>query len=70
MKNIFTEHPKEVKESYLEHMKHASSYAGCFFKLSLMSLIHAIFPWIYNGNISCEVKCLHDHLFNRVDCDD
>jgi len=69
MRNIFTEHPKEVDETYFIHMKHASCYSLCLLKLSLMSLVHSIFPWIYNGNISMEIKCLHDHLFKRLDDD-
>lgn len=66
MKNIFMEHPREVNETYLEHMGHASWYSWCFFKLFFQSLIHAIFPWIYNGAISGKVKEVNDHLTGRL----
>ena len=47
MRNIFTEHPKEVGETYFQHFRVAA------FKISLrllassvFQIVHAIFPFI------------------------
>lgn len=63
----FTEHPREVRETYFEHMRHAGSYAVSFFILSLKCVVHMIFPWIFNGCISAKVCNVADHIRGRID---
>lgn len=66
MKNPFTKHPNEVNETYFEHMKHALWYSGTFAILAVKSLIHAIFPWLFNGPISAKCCELADHMRGRL----
>lgn len=63
----FVEHPHAVGETYLQHMKHAQSYTWKFFELWLCTLIHSVFPWMFNGYISGELKKMHNHVFGRID---
>ena len=59
MKNIFTEHPKSVGESYLQHTFNASRYAFTFLLLFFIALIHAILPFLFvrtASDIVCEMS--------------
>lgn len=57
MKNIFTEHPRAINESYWQH----AMYAGCMglilFYLAIISWIHAICPFLFPFTVS---RHLHD----------
>ena len=46
MRNIFTKHPKEVNETYFQHMCCAFKFHCTLLKLSMCALIHAIFPFL------------------------
>jgi len=47
MKNIFTEHPNSIGETYLQHMKFASIFGFHMLVGGLACIIHAIFPFLF-----------------------
>lgn len=47
MKNIFTEHPHSIGETYLVHFKHALCMGSLMVLGGFGCLIHAIFPFIF-----------------------
>jgi len=47
MANIFTKHPKETGDSYLQHLLMALKYSFTLFLLFLTAFIHSIFPFIF-----------------------
>jgi hypothetical protein len=47
MKNIFTEHPQSVGETYFQHLKFASVFGGKMVIGGLACIIHAIFPFFF-----------------------
>ena len=67
MANPFTDHPREVGESYFEHMAIAMSFgarmavgaAGCF--------VHAVFPFLCVRTGSGTINQLHKKLHGRVE---
>ena len=63
--NIFTKHPKEVGETYLEHMFNAFRYSLTFLFLSMVALIHSIFPFLFTNTASCVVQEMADHMKER-----
>ena len=65
MKNIFTKHPKEVNESYLEHMWCAMKFHCTLLRLSLCALIHGIFPFWFKTTASDGIKELNDCMQDR-----
>ena len=65
MANIFTKHPKEVGESYLEHLWAAWKYSFILFLLFLTSLIHSIFPFIFKNTTSTKIIKMAEDLKNR-----
>ena len=59
MKNIFTEHPRSVGESYLVHMFSALRYALTFLVLFFIAFINAILPFLFvrtASDIVCEMS--------------
>ena len=69
MRNVFTEHPNEVGETYIQHGTQAIRYSFTFFLLFFVSLIHAIFPFWFEKTASCVIQEMSDHIKEREgDC--
>ena len=68
MTNIFTKHPKEVGETYLEHMFNAVRFAFTFLLLFVVALIHSIFPFLLTKTASCVVQEMAKHMEEREKC--
>ena len=68
MTNVFTKHPKEVGETYLEHMFNALRYSLTFLFLSVVAFIHAILPFLFTRTASCVVQEMADHIKKREKC--
>jgi len=65
MANIFTKHPKEVGESYLQHLLVAWKYSFTLFLLFLMAFIHSIFPFIFKNTTSSKIIKMAEDLKTR-----
>jgi len=52
MIKLFTEHPRSVGESYLEHGFKAISYSIQMLLATVCCLIHAIFPFVFQTTAS------------------
>jgi len=68
MINIFTKHPKEVGETYFEHMYNALRYSVTFLLLFFVALIHSIFPFLFTRTASCVVQEMSKHMEKREKC--
>ena len=68
MINIFTKHPKEVGETYLQHMWAAVRYSFTFLLLFFVSLIHSIFPFLFTKTASCVIQGMARHIEKREKC--
>ena len=67
MKNIFTEHPKTVGESYMYHMFFAIKIGLKLILWGFVAIIHGVFPFIFKTYVSSRIKELHDDIFvNRL----
>lgn len=47
MKNIFTEHPHSIGESYIQHLTFAFSFGWNMMLGGIAGMIHAIFPFFF-----------------------
>ena len=59
MNNIFTKHPKEVGETYLQHGWQAMRYSLTFLFLFAIAFIHAILPFLFirtASDVVCEMS--------------
>tara|TARA_B100001939_G_scaffold48499_1_gene37912 strand:+ start:1184 stop:1393 length:210 start_codon:yes stop_codon:yes gene_type:complete len=67
MKNIFTEHPNSVGESYTEHMFFAILIGLKLILWGIAAIVHALFPFVLKTFVSSNIKKLHDDIFiNRM----
>tara|TARA_Y100001935_G_C17198332_1_gene453740 strand:+ start:232 stop:432 length:201 start_codon:yes stop_codon:yes gene_type:complete len=65
MKNIFTEHPNEQNESYLEHACFASKCGIRLIFLGIAAIIHALFPFVFQKTVSTQLCELNSSLETR-----
>jgi len=63
--NIFTKHPGEAGESYLEHGFVALRYAFTFLLLFVITFIHAIFPFLFERTASNCISEMTEHMGQR-----
>lgn len=56
------EHLRSVDETYLEHMGHALSFAGNMAIGTVVCLVHAIFPFLFEKRGSDIINHLHDRM--------
>lgn len=58
----FRAHLDQVEESYLQHMKHALSFALNLGMASVVCLVHAFIPFLFEKQGSDLVRKLHDRM--------
>ena len=67
MKNIFTDHPYSVGESYFQHMFFAIKVGLKLISWGFAAIFHAIFPFVVKTYVCSNIKKLHDDIFvNRL----
>jgi hypothetical protein len=63
MKNIFTEHPNSIGETYLQHFFFASKFGFGMVIGGTACLLHAIFPFVFKTTGSdFLLKMTHDFI--------
>jgi hypothetical protein len=67
MANPFTDHPREVGESYGEHMANAGSYGFALIGAGLACLAHAVLPFVFVNTGSNSIRRLYGRLTKRAD---
>ena len=65
MTNVFTKHPKEVGETYLQHMWASFRYSLTFLLLVFVAIVHAILPFAFTKTASCIIQEMSDHIKER-----
>jgi hypothetical protein len=62
----FTEHPRAIGESYVEHQRHALHFSGALFRASLACFIHALLPAAFEHTASRSVVRLYGEMSRRA----
>ena len=65
--NPFTRHPRDVGESYGQHLVHAGASAFKLMGAGLACLVHAVFPFLFVNTASDVVRNMHSGITKRVD---
>ena len=66
MKNIFTEHPHRVGETYFQHLRFALIFGMQMIMGGLACLIHAIFPFLFQKTGSNFLLKMASKLIERM----
>jgi hypothetical protein len=65
--NLFTDHPKSVNETYLEHMQMSGTFGVWLLLATLCAFSHAILPFMFEKTASNIIKKLYGRMVsNRV----
>jgi hypothetical protein len=67
MANPFTRHPKEIGETYAEHMGTAAGFGATMVVGGLCVMIHAILPFLFEQTGSRTMSKLHKKMTGRVE---
>lgn len=62
IKRAFTEHPKSVGETYIQHMGMAFGFGAKMVGAGLCCLLHGIFPFLFKSTGRECITDLHDRM--------
>ena len=62
MLKAFTQHPQTVGESYFEHLRSASGFAGTMAIGAMACLLHGLFPFAFQSSGSRRIRDLHERM--------
>lgn len=62
---IFTHHPRQVGETYCEHFAYATQTGLKLVGLGLISVVHAICPFLFETTVSDHLPVMGDELKSR-----
>jgi hypothetical protein len=65
--NPFTRHPREVGESYFQHMSVATRVGFRLAGGAVACFVHAVFPFLFVKTGSETIDSLHRQIHKRVD---
>jgi len=61
-KQLLTEHPHSVGETYSEHLRSAWSFAGSMMLGAICCWLHGLMPWLWVSSGSQRVESLHRRM--------
>lgn len=67
MKNIFTHHPKQADETYIQHFLFSFGMGLWLLFCSLVAMCHAIFPFTFTLTTSNNLKKINVIMQKRVE---
>jgi hypothetical protein len=63
--NPFTKHPEEIGENYLQHLWFAARISWLAFKVSVIALVHAFLPFLFQKTASEMLENLNEGINKR-----
>ena len=65
IKQLFTEHPSSLNETYIQHMGQAMCISYRAFKISMTAFVHALFPFMFVRTTGDNITDLHELVQTR-----
>jgi hypothetical protein len=65
LKSLFTDHPRDVGETYGEHFGVAMGYSGRLFVASCAAFVHAFLPFLCTTTASRAIKAMYANMTQR-----
>ncbi|HEY4115173.1 MAG TPA: DUF6356 family protein [Rhizomicrobium sp.] len=62
---LFSDHPRSVGETYIEHMGSAFSFGWRMLVAGVACLLHGLFPFLFVKTGSTTVRHLHDRMITH-----
>lgn len=67
LKRLFVDHPREVEETYLEHLAASSRFGFKLLRLAGCAFAHALVPGVFRTTVSDEIKATARTLGHRAE---
>jgi hypothetical protein len=67
LKRLFADHPREVGESYVQHLAHAAGFGFKLARLSATAFLHAVVPGVHKATVSDEIKAMARDMGGRAE---
>ncbi|MFA4950088.1 DUF6356 family protein [Brevundimonas sp.] len=67
LKRLFADHPREVEETYFQHMAASSRYGFKLLRLSACAFTHALIPGLHKSTVSESIRGMARDLGGRAD---
>lgn len=67
LNRLFVDHPREVEESYFEHMAASSRFGFKLLRLAGCAFAHALVPGIFRTTVSDEIKATARTMGHRAE---
>ncbi|MHA1525335.1 MAG: DUF6356 family protein [Alphaproteobacteria bacterium] len=64
--DLFTDHPANVGETYLEHMGVAAGFSVKLLGIAAAALVHAILPFLFVKTASTAILSMADKMARRA----
>ena len=65
LRQLFTQHPASLGETYTEHMRASLSYAVPLLGAALAAFVHALLPFLFQTTASQTVRRLYERMTKR-----
>ena len=66
LSRLFADHPREVGESYVQHMAAASGFSFKLLRLAGAAMVHALIPGLCKTTVSKEICCMAEEMSGRA----
>ena len=63
---LFVQHPREVEESYFEHMAASSRFGFRLLKLASCAFMHALIPGVHKATVSKSICGMAEEMDGRA----
>ena len=66
-KRLFVDHPREVEESYFEHMAASGRFGFKLLRLAACAFCHAVVPGLFKTTVSDEIRATAGKMGKRAE---
>lgn len=67
LNRLFADHPREVNETYFQHMAAASRYGVRLSRLAGLAFVHAVVPGVAKTAVSDEIRRMAGEIGGRAE---
>ena len=64
---LFRDHPREVSETYLEHMAASSRFGFKLIRLAACAFTHAVVPGVHKSTVSTAIRGMAGEMGGRAE---
>ncbi|MGH7028291.1 DUF6356 family protein [Brevundimonas sp.] len=64
---LFSDHPREVSETYLEHMAASARFGFKLMRLAGCAFAHAVVPGVHKSTVSDAIRCMARDMGGRAE---